>query len=163
MGPSKGNALRRGPEFGTIFGTHFWNHRTHICCSVFTRRSISKSRESANSKILFYRRKPLAKVFSINHSNIQYQLAAYKNSLNQYIKEKHSQQSLALFCSKWGKVQCAARQTAGLGTIQFVIEPFPNTGWAGWEKEFLARHLEREKGCSMRNSITTQPEVGCAS
>ena len=45
------NGARRGPELGTIFGTHFWNHRTHICCSVFTRRSISKSRDSANSKI----------------------------------------------------------------------------------------------------------------
>ena len=48
-------------------------------------------------RALILSKETACKSISINHSNIQYQLAANKNSLNQYMKKKYFHQSLALF------------------------------------------------------------------
>ena len=66
---------------------------------------------------LFYRRKPLAiYIYSISQSNIHIKVQHIKTFtiFNQY-KAEYSTRS-TLFYSKWGKVQSAAQQTAGLGT-----------------------------------------------
>ena len=57
MGTSKENPLRRGPEFGTIFGTHFWNHKTHICCGVLHEEASASLESLRIAKFQFVRTK----------------------------------------------------------------------------------------------------------
>ena len=67
------------------------------------------------------------------HTNIQSQL------------HSHTEHS---FFHKWGKVRHAVKHGRVRRLKKLRRKQSLSQGWAGWEKEFLAYHLEREEGCT---------------